>query len=211
MRTFPKHYSKWKTVSPKFRKTFQERRLPANIKNITDNPQNIFLYFLTLWKYFYNLTIFRGYPWNIFETEIRGMFFEYSGNIALWLLEFAKRSTFFSSNDTFLTQKQLFHREFVKKYFPSKCSLNVPWMSGTLQRWGNTQRIFSEYCVPAGSCLDGYKWLLPHHPKNIKNNLVWIYSWEICLVKTCISKSSSAAKLTGRRPVKAYDAADDDF
>ena len=24
-----------------------------------------------------------GYPWNIFETEIRGMFFDYSGNIAL--------------------------------------------------------------------------------------------------------------------------------
>ena len=31
-----------------------------------------------------------GYPWNIFETEIRGMFFEYSGNIVLRLLDFAK-------------------------------------------------------------------------------------------------------------------------
>ena len=50
--------------------------------------------FLTSWKHFYNLTIFQGYPWNIFETEICRMFFEYSGNIALWLLEFSKRSTF---------------------------------------------------------------------------------------------------------------------
>ena len=38
--------------------------------------------------------MFRGYPWNIFETEIREIFFEYYGNIALRLLEFAKRSTF---------------------------------------------------------------------------------------------------------------------
>ena len=59
-----------------------------------DDRRNNFLHFLTSWKHFYDLTIFRGYPWNIFETEICGMFFEYSGNIALWLLELAKRSTF---------------------------------------------------------------------------------------------------------------------
>ena len=40
------------------------------------------------------MAIFRGYPWNIFEIEIHGMFREYSGIIALRLLEFAKRSTF---------------------------------------------------------------------------------------------------------------------
>ena len=108
--------------------------------------------YFTSWKHFSNLTIFRGYPWNIFETEIRGMFFEYSWNTALWLLEFAKRSTLFSSNHLFLTQKSLFHWEFVKKYFPWKCSVNVPWMSGTLQRWGNAQRIFPEYCLLAGHC-----------------------------------------------------------
>ena len=39
--------------------------------------------------------MFLGYPWNIFETDIRGMLLEYSGNITSWLLEFAKRSTFF--------------------------------------------------------------------------------------------------------------------
>ena len=49
-----------------------------------------------------------------------------------------------------LTQKQLFHRKLFKKSFPLKCSLNIPWMSRTLLRWGHTQRIFPEYCVPAG-------------------------------------------------------------
>ena len=32
-------------------------------------------------------------------------------------------------NHTLLTQKQIFHRELIKKSFPLKCSLNVPWMS----------------------------------------------------------------------------------
>ena len=59
-------------------KTFQERRLPI-LKISQDNPQNNFLNFLN----FHNCTIFRGYPWNIFEREIRGMFLECSGNIAL--------------------------------------------------------------------------------------------------------------------------------
>ena len=45
-----------------------------------------------------------------------------------------KDQRLFPSNHTFLTQKQLFHREFVKKYFLGKCFLNVPWMSRTLQR-----------------------------------------------------------------------------
>ena len=39
-----------------------------------------------------------------------------------------------SSNHTVLTQKQLFDREFFEKYFPLTCSLNAPWMPGTLQR-----------------------------------------------------------------------------
>ena len=64
------------------------------LKISQDNQQIKFLHFLTSWKHFYNLTIFRGYPWNIFETEICGMLLEYSGNIALWLLKFAKRLTF---------------------------------------------------------------------------------------------------------------------
>ena len=44
--TFSKHYSKCKTVSIKFRKTLQEKRLP--ILNFSqDNPQNNFLKFVT--------------------------------------------------------------------------------------------------------------------------------------------------------------------
>ena len=46
MPTFSKHYSKCKTVSIKFRKTLQEKRLP--ILNFSqDNPQNNFLKFVT--------------------------------------------------------------------------------------------------------------------------------------------------------------------
>ena len=150
--TFSKHYSKWKAVSIKFRKTFQEKRL--SIEKIWQITHKTISWIFWLHKnIFITLTIFRGYPWNIFETEIRGMFFEYSGNIALWLLEFAKRPTIVISKSYTLIEKQLFHWELFKKYFPSKCSLNVPWMPGTLQRWGNTQRIFPEYCVPAGQRL----------------------------------------------------------
>ena len=43
------------------------------------------------------------------------------------------------SNHALLTQKQLFHRELLKKYFSLECSLNVPWIFRTLQRWGNSQ------------------------------------------------------------------------
>ena len=72
MRTFSKHYSKCKTVSIKFRKTLQERRL--QILSFTN--------ILTYEKYFHNFTIFKGYSWNIFETDIRGMFLEYYFMIA---------------------------------------------------------------------------------------------------------------------------------
>ena len=57
-----------------------------------DNPQNSFLNFLTSKNIF--RTLFRGNPWNIFETDIREMLLEYSGNTTLLLLEFGKRSTF---------------------------------------------------------------------------------------------------------------------
>ena len=87
MWTFSKHYSKCKTVSIKFRKTLQERRLPI-LKFSQDNPQNNFLNFLTSKNISFIALI---YHWNIFETDIPGMFLEYSENITLWLLEFAKR------------------------------------------------------------------------------------------------------------------------
>ena len=89
--TFSKHNSKCKTVSTTFRKSLQERRLPK-LKFSLDNSQNNFFNFLTSKNIF--TTIFRGYPWNIFEAGICGIFLEYSGNITLWLLEFAWESTF---------------------------------------------------------------------------------------------------------------------
>ena len=55
----------------------------ANIKFSQDNPQNNFSNFLTSQKHFHNLKTFREYPWNDFETDIRGIFLEYSGNITL--------------------------------------------------------------------------------------------------------------------------------
>ena len=53
------------------------------LKMSQDNPQNNFLNFLASQKHIQNLIIFRENPWNIFETEIRGMLLEYSGNITL--------------------------------------------------------------------------------------------------------------------------------
>ena len=93
MRAFSKHYSKCKTVSIKFRKTLQEGRLPI-LKFSQDNPQNKFLNFLTSKNIFITSQYYGGYPWNTSETDIRGMFLEYSGNISSGLLELAKRSTF---------------------------------------------------------------------------------------------------------------------
>ena len=88
IRSFSKHYSKWKMVSIKFRKTFKRWDC---LKISQDYPQNNFFNFLTSQKHFHNLhtnifKIFWGYPWNIFKTEIRGIFLEYSGNSTLWLL-----------------------------------------------------------------------------------------------------------------------------
>ena len=71
-----------KNAFNKVQKNTQDMRLPI-LKISQDNSQNNFLNFLTSQKNFHNLKIFRGYPWNIFETEIRGMFLEYSGNITL--------------------------------------------------------------------------------------------------------------------------------
>ena len=142
IQAFSKHYSKWKTVSIIFRKTFQKRRLPI-LKIPQDNAQNIFFNFLASWTYFHNLTIIHEHSWNIFETEIRGMFFEHSGKINLWLLEIAKRSTFI------IVKSYIFNTKITKMYL-LKCSLNVRWMFGTLHRWGNTQQMFPEYWVLAG-------------------------------------------------------------
>ena len=59
----------------KVQKNVQEMRLPilkiSQVQTIFN--KNIFV----------TLKIFRGYFWNDFETDIRGMFLGYSGNIAL--------------------------------------------------------------------------------------------------------------------------------
>ena len=75
MRTFSKHYSKCKTVSIKFRKTLQERRLPR-LTFSQDIPQNNFLKFLTSKNIFITLQ----YSGNILgtfilETDIRPQVF----------------------------------------------------------------------------------------------------------------------------------------
>ena len=149
MRNFSKHHSKCNTVSRKIRKTLLERRLLI-LKFSQDSPQNIFLNFLT------SKTIFKTlqYSGDIFGIFLKQTFVECSSNILETLLRdywsLPKDQHFLWLNHTLLTQKQLFHWELFKKYFPLKYFLNVPWMSRTLQCWGNPQRIFPEYCVPSG-------------------------------------------------------------
>ena len=77
MGTFSKHYSKCKTVSIKFRKTLQERRLP--ILNFSqDNPQNkFFLDFLTSKNIFITLQ----YSGDIPGIFLKQTFVECSSNI----------------------------------------------------------------------------------------------------------------------------------
>ena len=93
MRTFSKHYSKCKTVSIKFRKTLQERRLPV-LKFSQDNLQNNFWNFLTS----ENIFIIFQYSGDILGTCLKQTFVECFSNILETLLcdylEFAKRSTF---------------------------------------------------------------------------------------------------------------------
>ena len=128
MGTFSKHYSKCKTVSIKFRKTLQERKLPI-LKFSQDNPQINFLNFLTS----KNIFITSQYSGDILGIFLKQIFVEYSSNILETLLRdywnLLKDKHLLLSNHTLITQKQL-----VKKTFPLTCSLNVPWMSRTLQR-----------------------------------------------------------------------------
>ena len=101
----------------------QERRLPIlQFHRITDKT-----IFLTFWLH--NFTIFRRCLGNIFETNICHIFLEYSGNIASWLLKFAKKPTFvitkpytFNTKTTF--PSRTFWKTFSFKMFP-KCSLDV--------------------------------------------------------------------------------------
>ena len=74
IRSFSKHYSKWKMVSIKFRKTL--KRWDCQKKIISqDNSQNNFLNFLTSEKHFHNLVI---------SCNIPGISLEYFRNRNLW-------------------------------------------------------------------------------------------------------------------------------
>ena len=119
MRTFSKHYSKWKTVSITFRKTLQERRLPK-LQFSQDNPQNNFLNFLTSKNIFITLQ----YSGDILGIFLKQTFVECSSNILETLLRdywnLPKDQHLLLSNHTLLTQKQLFHRELFQKIFSFK-------------------------------------------------------------------------------------------
>ena len=49
----------------------------------------------------------------------------------------------------------MFSIEYFFKYVPLKCSPNVPHRTRISPLWGNTQRIFLEYCVSAGKACCG--------------------------------------------------------
>ena len=159
MATFSKHHSKHKTVSIKFRKTFQERRLPI-VKFSEDNPQNNFLNFLTSKTFFITLQ-YSGDILGIFlkrtfvecSSNVPQMYLKCSPNITLWLLEFAKRSAFVTIKSyTFNTKTTFPWRTFSKifsfKMFP-KYSLDVPNIATLREHSANIPGI----CVPAGSLL----------------------------------------------------------
>ena len=116
MRIFSKHYTKYKTVLIKFRKTLQERRLPI-LKLSYDNPQINFLNFLTS----KNIFIILHYSEDILGIFLKQTFVEYSSNILEILLRdywnLPKDQLLLLSNHTLLTQKQLFHREIFKNLF----------------------------------------------------------------------------------------------
>ena len=113
MGTFSKHYSKCKTVSIKFRKTLQERRLPI-LKFSQDNPQNNYLNFSASKNIFITLQ----YLQDILGIFLKETFVECSSNILKKLLRdywnLPKDQHLLLSNHTLLTQKQLFHWEVFK-------------------------------------------------------------------------------------------------
>ena len=131
------------TVSIKFRKTLQERRLPI-LKFSQDNPQNNFLNFLTSKNIFITLQ----YSGDILGIFLKQTFMECPSNILETLLRdywnFSKDQHLLLSNHTLLSPRT-FKKIFSFKIF-AKCFLD----NRTLERWRNTQRIFPEYCVPAG-------------------------------------------------------------
>ena len=81
MWSFSKHYCKCKTVSMKFRKTLQERRLPIS-KFLQNNAQSKFLNFLTS----KNIFIALQYSGDILGMFLKQTFVECPSNILETLL-----------------------------------------------------------------------------------------------------------------------------
>ena len=85
-----------------------------------------------------NIFITLQYSEDILGIFLKQTFAECSSNILETLLHdywnLREDQHLLLSNHTLLTQKQIFHRELLKKYFPLKCSVNVSWISWTLER-----------------------------------------------------------------------------
>ena len=129
--------------------TFQKKTTLPILKFWQDNPQNNFL---TFWLH-KNILITLQYSGDILAIFLKQKFVECSSNILetlLWLLEFAKRSTFVTVKWNTQHKINFSIENFFKKYFPLKFSLNVPWMTGALQYQRKTQQVFPEYCFPPG-------------------------------------------------------------
>ena len=81
------------------------------------------------------------------------MFFECSGNIALWLLELAKRSTFVIHKSYIFNAKTTFtSRIFFKKNSPLKCSLDTRKIATLREHSVNIPIILRAGWVIAISC-----------------------------------------------------------
>ena len=91
--------------------------------------------FLTSYKNIFKTLQYSG---DILGIFLKQKFLQCFSNVLETLLcdywNLPKDQHSLSSNRTLLIQKQLFHREFLKKYFPLTCSPNVPLMPGTLKR-----------------------------------------------------------------------------
>ena len=100
MRTFSKHYSKYKTLLIKFRKILHERRLPT-LKFSQNNPQNHFLNILAS----KNIFIILQYPGDIIGISLRLTFVECFLNILKTLIrdywDLPKNKHLLLSNHTF--------------------------------------------------------------------------------------------------------------
>ena len=198
MRTFSKHYSKCKTVSKSSEKTLQERRL-AILKSSQDNPPN----FLTSKNVFITLQ----YSGDILGIFLKQKFVQCWSNTLETLLRdywnLPKDQHLLLSSHTVLTQKKLFHGEVFKSSSPLKWSLNFPWMWWTLQRWRNTQQVFSEYCVPAGVWQQLSEFQLPHScfprkygPSGVATYFKWFLNlFEIRNISIYKEKSLETSKL----------------